>query len=325
MVIDGKKVQLFTLTSNIPLAEEISRYSGIPLSEITIERFADGEVNLNIETSVRGNHIFVIQSTNYPANEHIMELLIMIDALKRASATSITILMPYYGYSRQDRKAKSRQPITAKLIADLLQTAGANRVISIDLHAGQVQGFFDIPIDNFPAGSFLASYFDILDLKDLVIVSPDHGGVTRARQFSRFFNTPIAIVDKRRPRPNEVEVSDIIGNVEGKTCIMFDDIIDTAGTLIKGAEALINKGAIKVYAAATHGVFSGDALERLEKSPIEKVITTNTIHNERVKQFDKVVVLSMGELLGRTVLNIIKDEPISEVFEQFSHKKQSWS
>src|SRR5690554_6135896 len=323
MIIDGKKVQLFTLTSNVPLAKEISEYSGIPLSEITIERFADGEINLNIDSSVRGNHIFVVQSTNYPANEHIMELLIMIDALKRASATSITILMPYYGYSRQDRKAKSRQPITAKLIADLLQTAGANRVISIDLHAGQVQGFFDIPIDNFPAGSFLASYFENLNLENLVVVSPDHGGVTRARQFSRFFNCPIAIVDKRRPRPNEVEVADIIGNVDGKTCIMFDDIIDTAGTLIKGAEALRARGAKDIYAAATHGVFSGDALERLEKSCITKVITTNTVKNDKVKNFDKVVVLSMGELLGQTVLNIIKDEPISQVFEQFFHKNQS--
>lgn len=317
MIIDGKKVQLFTLTSNVPLAKEISEYSGIPLSEIAIERFADGEINLNIETSVRGNHIFVVQSTNNPANEHLMELLIMIDALKRASATSITILMPYYGYSRQDRKAKSRQPITAKLVADLLQTAGANRVISLDLHAGQVQGFFDIPIDNFPAASLLASHFDDLELKDLVIVSPDHGGVTRARQFSRYFNTPIAIVDKRRIKPNEVEIIDIIGNVDGKTCIMFDDIIDTAGTLVKGAEALKKKGAVDIYAAATHGVFSGDALEKLNESCITKIITTNTIYNKKVKDYPKVVVLSIGELLGQTVLNIIKDEPISQVFEQF--------
>jgi len=325
MVINGKKVQLFALTSNVPLAKEISKYSGIPLSEITVERFADGEINLNIETSVRGNHIFVVQSTNYPANEHLMELLVMIDALKRASAESITILMPYYGYARQDRKAKSRQPITAKLVADLLQTAGANRVISIDLHAGQVQGFFDIPIDNFPAGSFLASYFNDLKLENLVIVSPDHGGVTRARQFSRYFDSPIAIVDKQRPRPNEVEVVDIIGNVEGKTCIMFDDMIDTAYTIIKGAQALKNKGATEIYAAATHGVFSGDALERLQNSCITKVVTTNTIHNERVKNFSKIEVLSMGELLGQTVLNIIKEEPISQVFERFSVKNQPWN
>lgn len=320
MIIEGKKVQLFALSANVPLAEEISEYTGIPLSKCDITRFADGEIGINIEDSVRGNHIFVVQPTNNPANEHLMELLIMIDALKRASATSITILMPYFGYSRQDRKAKSRQPITAKLVADLLQTAGANRVISIDLHAGQVQGFFNIPIDNFPAASLLATHFDRRELDNLVIVSPDHGGVTRARHFSRYFNSPIAIVDKRRPKANQVEVIDIIGDVDGKTCILFDDIIDTAGTLIKGAQALKRRGAKTIYAAATHGVLSGDALEKLEESCISKVVITNTIHNERVKEFDKMVVLSIGELLGQTVLNIIKDEPISQVFEQFFGK-----
>lgn len=322
MIIDGKKVQLFTLSSNVSLAEEISKYSGIPLSKCTINRFADGEVDLNIESSVRGNHIFVIQSTSNPANEHLMELLIMIDALKRASATTITILMPYYGYSRQDRKVKSRQPITAKLIADLLQTAGANRVISIDLHAGQIQGFYDIPIDNFPAASLLATYFDDLELENLVIVSPDHGGATRARQFSRYFDAPIAVVDKRRPKSNEVEIVDIIGDVNGKTCIMFDDIIDTAGTLIKGAQALKAKGAKEIYAAATHGVLSSHALDALEESCINKIVITNTIYNEEVKNYNKMVVLSIGHLLGQTVLNIIKDEPISQVFEQFFDKKK---
>ncbi len=321
MIIDGKKVKLFTLSANVPLAKEISEYTKIPLSQCEISRFADGEVNLNIEDSVRGNHVFVVQPTSSPANEHIMELLIMVDALKRASATSVTILMPYFGYSRQDRKAKSRQPITAKLVADLLQTAGAHRVISIDLHAGQVQGFFNIPIDNFPAASFIASYLLTKDLKDLVIVSPDHGGVTRARQFSRYFDAPIAIVDKRRPEVNQVEVIDIIGDVKGKTCIMYDDIIDTAGTLIKGAEALKKRGAKAIYAAATHAVLSGDALEKLDESCISKVVVTNSIHNDRVKEFDKMVVLSIGELLGKTVLNIIKDEPISQVFEHFVLKK----
>lgn len=320
MIIDGKKVQLFTLSANVPLAEEISEYSGIPLSRCEISRFADGEVNLNIEDSVRGNHVFVVQPTSNPANEHIMELLIMVDALKRASATSVTILMPYFGYSRQDRKAKSRQPITAKLVADLLQTAGANRVISIDLHAGQVQGFFNIPIDNFPAASLVASYLKDEELEDIVIVSPDHGGVTRARDFSRYFNAPIAIVDKERPEANKVEVIDVIGDVKGKTCIMFDDIIDTAGTLIKGAEALKKRGCKQIYAAATHAVLSGDALEKLDESCITKVVVTNTIHNERIKEFDKMTILSIGDLLGQTVLNIIKDEPISQVFEQFFYK-----
>lgn len=322
MIIGGKKVKLFTLSANEPLAQEISKYSKIPLSNCDIRRFADGEIGLNIETSVRGNHVFVVQPTSNPANDHLMELLIMIDALKRASATTITILMPYFGYSRQDKKSKSRQPITAKLVADLLQTAGANRVISMDLHAAQVQGFFDIPIDNFPAASLLASHFYDKELKDLVIVSPDHGGVTRARSYSRFFDAPIAIVDKRRPKPNVVEIIDIIGDVDGKTCILFDDIIDTAGTLIKGAEALKARGAKTIYAAATHAVLSGDALERLEASCIEEIVVTNSIHNERLKDFKKMSVLSIGELLGQTVLNIIKEEPISQVFEQFFGKRK---
>lgn len=245
MIIDGKKVQLFALSANVELAKEISEYSGIPISKCEINKFADGEIGLNIEQSVRGNHIFVVQPTNNPVNEHLMELLIMIDALKRASATSVTILMPYFGYSRQDRKAKSRQPITAKLVADLIQTAGANRVICIDLHAAQVQGFFDIPIDNFPAAPLLASYFNKRYLDDLIVVSPDHGGVTRARSFARLFDVPIAIIDKRRPAPNQAEVINVIGDVTDKTCILFDDIIDTGGTLIAGAEALLKRGAKK--------------------------------------------------------------------------------
>ncbi len=316
MIVDGKKVQLFTLSANIQLAKEISKRSGIPLSRCEIHRFSDQEIGINIEDSVRGNHIFVVQPTNSPANEHIMELLIMIDALKRASATSITILMPYFGYSRQDRKSKSRQPITAKLIADLLQTAGANRVISLDLHAAQVQGFFNIPIDNFPAAPLLASYFKEIDTEDLVIVSPDHGGVTRARSFARLFGVPIAIIDKRRPRPNEVEILSIIGDINGKTCILLDDIIDTANTLIKGAQALKEQGAKEVYAAATHPVFSDDAIKKLENSCIKKVIVTNSIYHDNLEESKKIVVLSIGDLLGNTVLNIIKDEPISQIFQQ---------
>ncbi len=245
----------------------------------------------------------------------------MIDALKRASATSVTILMPYFGYSRQDRKAKSRQPITAKLVADLIQTAGANRVICIDLHAAQVQGFFDIPIDNFPAAPLLASYFNKRYLDDLIVVSPDHGGVTRARSFARLFDVPIAIIDKRRPAPNQAEVINVIGDVTDKTCILFDDIIDTGGTLIAGAEALLKRGAKKVLAAATHAVFSRGAMEKLEASKISKIVVTNTIYHEKIKDSKKFVVLSIGQLLGQTVLNIIKDEPISQVFEQFFYRK----
>ncbi len=321
MIIDGKKVQLFALSANVELAKEISEYSGIPISKCEINKFADGEIGLNIEQSVRGNHIFVVQPTNNPVNEHLMELLIMIDALKRASATSVTILMPYFGYSRQDRKAKSRQPITAKLVADLIQTAGANRVICIDLHAAQVQGFFDIPIDNFPAAPLLASYFNKRYLDDLIVVSPDHGGVTRARSFARLFDVPIAIIDKRRPAPNQAEVINVIGDVTDKTCILFDDIIDTGGTLIAGAEALLKRGAKKVLAAATHAVFSRGAMEKLEASKISKIVVTNTIYHEKIKDSKKFVVLSIGQLLGQTVLNIIKDEPISQVFEQFFYRK----
>lgn len=326
MIIDGRKVKLFALSANVPLAREVSEFTGIKLSKIEIMRFADGEIGLNIEESVRGNDVFVVQPTSTPVNEHYMELLIMIDALKRASATNITILMPYFGYSRQDRKAKSRQPITAKLVADLLQVAGADRVISIDLHAAQVQGFFDIPIDNFPAAPLLGSYFKDFDRTNLVIVSPDHGGVTRARQFSRLFGVPIAIVDKRRPRPNVAEVVSIIGEVENKTCILLDDIIDTGGSIIAASEALLQKGAKEVYAAATHAVLSGDACYKLEQSAIKKIIITNTIYKKELKDCPKFVVMSIGELLGKTVLNIIKDEPISQVFEHiFKSGPQRWN
>lgn len=313
--IDGKKIQLFTLSSNKQIAEEISKESKIPLSNISVMRFADGEIGLNIEDSVRGNHIFVVQSTSNPVNENLMELLIMTDALKRASAASITLIMPYFGYSRQDRKAKSRQPITAKLVANLIETAGANRVVSIDLHAAQIQGFFDIPIDNFPAAPLLASYFQKLDKENIVVVSPDHGGATRARSFARFFEVPIAIIDKRRPTHNEVEIMNVIGDVKGKTCIVIDDMIDTGGTLIEGAKALIENGAKEVYACATHGVFSRNALDRIEESCVKKVVVTNTIYHENIEKYKKIKVLGIGSLLGKSIINIISDQPISQIFE----------
>lgn len=323
-IVDGKKVKLFSLSSNKKLAQEISEESGIPLSECEVTRFADGEIGVNITESVRGHHVFVIQPTSKPVNDHLMEVLIFTDALKRASAASITIIMPYYGYSRQDRKAKSRQPITAKLVADLLQVSGVDRVICIDLHAAQIQGFFDIPIDNFPGMPLLASYFLKLNLPNVTIVSPDHGGVTRARSFAKFFNAPIAIIDKRRPEANKAEVMNIIGDVEGRTCIMVDDIIDTGGTLMAGAEALVNAGATAVYAAATHPLFSNNAIERLQNSAIKKVVVTNTVVIENLKQYDKITQLSIGGLLGKAVINIIDDEPISQIFEQiyFTHKEE---
>jgi ribose-phosphate pyrophosphokinase len=245
-----------------------------------------------------------------------MEVLIAADALKRASAASITIIMPYYGYSRQDRKVRSRQPITAKLIANLLESAGVDRVVCIDLHAAQIQGFFDIPIDNFPAAPLLASYFKKKHLKNIVVVSPDHGGTTRARGFAKFFEAPLAIIDKRRPEPNTAEVMNIIGDVKGATCIMLDDIIDTAGTMIAGAEALIQAGAKEVYAAATHGIFSKDAPSRIQDSVLTEVVVTDTIKLDDEKKRPKIKQLSIGPLLGEAILHIIKDEPISQIFNR---------
>ncbi len=323
-IIEGKKIKLFALSSNKSLAAEISKAANIPISTADVVRFADGEISVNIEESVRGHDCFVIQSTSAPANEHVMELLIMADALKRASAKTITVLMPYYGYSRQDRKAKSRQPITAKLIADMLQVAGVNRVICIDLHAAQIQGFFNIPIDNFPAAPLLADYFNYRKkLKNVVVVSPDHGGVTRARVFAKILDAPLAIIDKRRPEPNKAEVQNLIGDVQGKICIMVDDIIDTAGTLVAGAQALIDAGATKVYAAATHAVFSGSAIERINNSVISEVVVTDTIDLPWDKKSPKIKQLSIGPLLGQSILHIVKDEPISQIFDQITHSENN--
>lgn len=321
-IVYGKKIKLFALSSNKKLAEEISVASGIELSKVEVVKFADGEISVNIEDSVRGHHVFVVQSTSAPANEHLMELLIFADALKRASAKSVTVLMPYYGYSRQDRKSKSRQPITAKLVADMLQVAGVSRVISIDLHAAQIQGFFDKPIDNFPAAPLLADYFlHEKDLNNVVVVSPDHGGVTRARMFAKMFNSPLAIIDKRRPERNKAVVQNIIGDVKGKIAIMVDDIIDTAGTLIAGAEALIKAGAIEVYAAATHPVFSDDAICRVDKSVIKQIVVTDTIELNSTCVSDKIIQLSIGPLLGQSILHIVNDEPISQIFDKITHRE----
>lgn len=322
MIIDEKKAKLFTLSANKPLAESISQSAGIPLSKVEVIRFKDGEITVNIEESVRGNHVFVIQPTSQPANDHLMEVLVLTDALRRASAASITIIMPYFGYSRQDRKAKSRQPITAKLVANLLTVAGVDRVVSIDLHAAQIQGFFDIPIDNFPAAPTLASYFKRKRLKDVVVVSPDHGGVTRARVFASFFNAPLAIIDKRRPEPNKAEVMNIIGDVDGATCIMIDDIIDTGGTLIAGANALKKAGAKKIVAAATHAVFTSDAPDRLEESVIDEVVVTDTIYLDPSKERPKIKQLSIGALLGEAIIHILQDEPISQIFNRIQEENE---
>jgi len=313
----NKKIKLFALSSNKELAELISKSAQIPLSGIELLRFADGEIGMNITESVRGYHVFVVQSTSKPTNETLMELLIFADAVKRASAKSLTVIMPYFGYSRQDRKTKSRQPITAKLVADLLQIAGIERIISIDLHAAQIQGFFNIPIDNFPAAPLLANYFIKENiLNDIVVVSPDHGGATRARKFAKFLDASLAIIDKRRPEANKAEVMGIIGEVKGKNAILIDDMIDTAGTFAEAAKALIKEGALSVYAAATHPLFSLDSVDKINKSPIEKVIVTDTIKlSSEAKKSSKIIQVSMGDLLGQSIRHIIEDQPISQIFD----------
>ena len=313
----GKKVKLFALSSNQHLAEEISEALGVPLADCVVKRFADGEVNININETVRGHHVFVVQPTNNPVNENLMELLVMIDALKRASAQTINVIVPYYGYSRQDRKAAPRQAISAKLVANLIQVAGASRILIMDLHAAQIQGFFDIPVDHFEALPIFADYFKKKDLTDVVVVSPDHGGVTRARNLARALdNKPIAIIDKRRPEPNKAEVRNIIGDIQGKTCIMIDDMIDTAGSICAGAQALIDSGAKEVYACATHPIFSGPAIERLTNSPIKEVVVTNTIALTEDKKAPKIKQLSVGQLFGEGIMRIIDDRTLSELFRK---------
>lgn len=315
-ILDGHKIKLFSLGSNDNIAREISEYTNIPLAECVVNKFADGEINVNIEETVRGHHVFIVQSTNKPVNDNYMTLLIMIDALKRASAKSINVIMPYYGYSRQDRKARSRQPISAKLMADLIQTAGASRVITMDLHASQIQGFFNIPIDNMLAFPTIADYFEKKNFTNSVVVSPDHGGATRARKLAKALGVPMAIIDKRRPKPNVAEVMAIIGEVKGKTCIIIDDMIDTAGTLTVAAKALKESGATEVYASCTHAIFSGPAIDRINNSVLSEVIVTNTIQLPDDRTSNKVVQLSVSEIFGQAVLNIIYDRPLSGLFKR---------
>lgn len=313
-LIHGKKVKLFSLNSNKPLADEIAKYIGIELSECRVTRFADGEVQINIEETVRGHSVFVIQSTNAPVNDNYMELLIMIDALKRASAEHINIIMPYYGYSRQDRKAAPRQPISAKLVADLLQTAGASRIMCLDLHADQIQGFFNVPIDNFLGLPLFAHYFVEKNLENIVVVSPDHGGTTRARKLAVALDAPIAIVDKRRPEPNKAEVMNVIGDIQGKNCIIIDDMVDTAGTLAIVVTTLKNRGALNVYACCTHALLSGNAIEKLECTPLCEFVCTNSIKLDESKKRNWIKQISIAELLSRGILNIVDDKPVSDLF-----------
>ncbi|WP_405098245.1 ribose-phosphate diphosphokinase [Oceanobacillus sp. FSL H7-0719] len=311
---DGS-LKVFTLNSNPALAEDIAKHIGIELGKCTVSRFSDGEVQINIEESIRGSDVYVVQSTCAPVNDHVMELLIMIDALKRASAKSINIVMPYYGYARQDRKARSREPIAAKLIADLLETAGATRVITLDLHAPQIQGFFNIPIDHLQGVPILSDYFEKKDLQDIIVVSPDHGGVTRARKLADRLKTPIGIIDKRRPRPNVAEIMNIIGNVEGKTAILIDDIIDTGGTITLAADALIENGATEVYACCTHPVLSGPAIERINNSQIKELVITNSIPLPEEKKIDKITALSVAPLIGEAIIRVHELQSVSILFD----------
>ena len=297
------------------LAEEFASLMGKPLGRCTVKKFSDGEVSVSIWESVRGCDVFIIQSTCNPVNDNLMELLIMIDAMKRASAGRITAVIPYYGYARQDRKAKARDPITAKLVANMLEAAGADRVLTMDLHAAQIQGYFDIPVDHLLGMPIIQNYFIQKEIEDLVIVSPDHGSVPRARKMAEPLNCPIAIVDKRRPEPNKSEIMNIIGDVAGKNCIIIDDMIDTAGTISNAANAIKELGAKSVRAAATHAVLSGPAIERLENSAIEELVLLNTMPISEEKIISKMKILSVGPLFADAMTRIHTNDTISKLFE----------
>lgn len=315
MQMMNHEMKVFTGNSNRGLAEEICRHLQIPLGEALVSTFSDGEVMVQINENVRGRDIFVIQSFSNPVNNHIMELLIMLDAFKRASAYRITAVIPYYGYARQDRKVQPRVPITAKLVADLISTAGADRALTIDLHVGQIQGFFNIPVDNLFATPVLLDYLRTRGLRDLVVVSPDAGGVERARAFAKKLKASLAIIDKRREGANVSEVMNIIGEVKDRDALLLDDMIDTAGTITQGAEAIKKAGARRVFAAATHAVLSGAAFDRLNTSVIEEVIVTNTIPlNGEGRSCKKIAALSVAPLLGEAIRNTHNETSVSSLF-----------
>lgn len=317
-LLTGGKTDLRILsgTANPELAREVAEYMGLHLSPTKISPFSDGEIYVQVRESVRGLDCFVIQPTCTPVNENLMELLILLDALKRASAGRITVVIPYYGYGRQDRKAAGREAITAKLTADLLTTAGAQRVVALDLHAPQIMGFFNILVDHLYASPVLLEYLQEMNLKDVVVVSPDVGGVARTRAFAKKLDdAPIAIIDKRRSEHNVAEVMSVVGDVRGKTAVMVDDMVDTAGTLVKGAELLKKEGAKEVYACATHAVLSGPANDRIEASPIKRLIVTNSIPLDKLKVSNRIVQLSVAKLLGEAIARIHDDCSVSEMFE----------
>lgn len=316
---DKRVLKIFAGNSNKGLAEEICRHLNISLGEANVSRFPDGEIKVKIEESVRGEDVFIIQSTCPPANEYLMELLIMIDALRRASAGRITAVIPYYGYARQERKTQPREPITAKLVANLLVSAGVNRVLTMDLHAGQIQGFFDIPVDQLEAVSILSNYFKEKGIDKIVVVSPDVGGTARAREFAGCLKKPIAIIDKYRASFDDVEIMHIVGRVKGKTAIIVDDIIDTAASIIRGSQALLNAGAEEVYICATHPVFAGPAKERIEKSfhdgQFKEVVVTNTIPINKEKSLSGIKVLSVAEIFAEAISRIHNNLSISTLFK----------
>jgi ribose-phosphate pyrophosphokinase len=313
----GRDFVVFAGNSNIPLAKEMCEYLGQPLGRCSVTRFSDGEIQVEIGENVRGRDIFLVQSTSSPVNDHLMELLIMIDAAKRASATSITAVVPYFGYARQDRKVAPRVPITAKLVANCIEAAGADRFVSMDLHAGQIQGFFDMPSDHLYASPVLLEHMRrrFPDPQEAVVVSPDAGGVERARAFAKRLGTTLAIVDKRRQKANVAEVMNVIGDVKGKTAVILDDMVDTAGTLTQGASVLMDKGAKRVVAYAVHPVLSGPALQRLHESPIEELVVTNTIPlSPGARQSKKITQLSVAQIFGEAVKRIYNADSLSSLF-----------
>ena len=308
-------MKLFGGTSNTTLTQEVCDYLGVQPGKMAAKTFSDGETQIEIHENIRGRDVFVLQSTCTPVNDNLMQLLIMMDALRRASADRVTAVIPYYGYGRQDRKVKPRVPISAKLVADLITVAGANRVVSIDLHAGQIQGYFNIPVDNLYAAPVLVKHIRTYFQDDLVIVSPDAGGVERARAYAKRLEASLAIIDKRRDAPNVAKAMNIIGEVEGRTAVILDDMIDTAGTLTQAAKALKENGAGKIYACCTHPVLSGTAVERIEASPLDKVVVTNTIPlNDKARNGSKIMTLSVAELLGETIKRVHNSDSVSTLF-----------
>lgn len=317
MITHGTEIKLFSGNSNKPFAEAIAKELNMQLSSIEVSRFSDGEINVHLGETVRGKDVFLIQSTSQPVNDNLMELLVMIDAAKRASAGRITAVIPYFGYARQDRKARPRDPITAKLVADIIQTAGADRILTMDLHALQIQGFFNIPVDHLVGGPLLFRYFQDKVDDDFVVVSPDVGSVTRARNVASKLGCSMAIIDKRRPKANQLEVMNIIGDIKGKKCLMVDDMIDTAGTIVQGAEALYKNGASEIYACCSHAVFSGPAIERIKNSHITKLVVLDTIQLPEEKKLDKIEVVSCAKLFALAIENVYHDRKMSDIYNNY--------